>query len=141
MQHLGWGQKPMSGWRWSRPDRDLVVLGICGMICLAVAGPALGVSNTFDGVYAGKRLLTKGSEQCVPQDDVSVTIKGEMATFTDSGFQNYTIAFYLDQDGSFSQISTFRNSSVTIRGRIIGDVIDADVTSGTCEHHWHLKKE
>lgn len=32
----------------------LLVSGLCGMICLAMAGPALGTENRFDGVYTGK---------------------------------------------------------------------------------------
>jgi hypothetical protein len=63
--------------------------------------------------YALVRIVPPDGAQCVPQDDVSVTLKGLMAKFTDSGFQKYTIALYLDQDGSFSQISTFRGTSVT----------------------------
>jgi hypothetical protein len=35
--------------------------------------------------------------------------------------------------------------AVNIRGRVVGDVIEADVTDNgadpPCEHHWHLKKE
>jgi hypothetical protein len=38
----------------------LVVWGICALIGLAVAEPVLSAENEFDGVYTGKRLLTKG---------------------------------------------------------------------------------
>ena len=33
---------------------------ICALIGLAVAEPVLSAENEFDGVYTGKRLLTKG---------------------------------------------------------------------------------
>lgn len=42
--------------------RQLMVL-VCAMIGLAVMDPALGAENKFDGVYTGKRVLTKGSNQ------------------------------------------------------------------------------
>jgi hypothetical protein len=56
--------------------------------------------------------------------------------------RKYTIGFYPDPDGSFHEIHTDEGgTSVDIRGRIIGDVIEADVINPPCEHHWHLKKE
>jgi hypothetical protein len=30
---------------------------------------------------------------------------------------------------------------VLIHGRIVGNVLDAHVTNGPCEHHWHLTKK
>jgi hypothetical protein len=30
--------------------------------------------------------------------------------------------------------------AVFVQGRIVGDVLEADVSSRTCEHHWHLKR-
>jgi hypothetical protein len=30
---------------------------------------------------------------------------------------------------------------VHLVGRIIGDVIEADVNNPPCEYHWHLKKQ
>jgi hypothetical protein len=112
------------------------------MICLVVAGPALGAENTFDGVYTGKRVLTKGSgPQCPAEDDVSVTIHGETLTFTNSALKNFLIAFNPNQDGSFSQIYVDAGGdAVTIQGRVTGGFLDADVTNPPCEYHWHLKK-
>jgi hypothetical protein len=75
------------------------------MIGLAVIGPALGAERTFDGVYIGKRVLTKGSgPQCPVEDNVSVTIHGETAAFTDSSFQKFLMGFNPHPDGSFNQI-------------------------------------
>ena len=114
-------------------------------LCLAVAGsPALGAEHTFDGDYSGKRVLTKGSagSDCPAEDDVSVTIHGETLTFTNSALKKFGIAFYPRQDGSFGSTYTDKGGDVVlIRGRIVGDVIDADVTNPPCEHHWHLKKQ
>jgi hypothetical protein len=122
------------------PRRRLVVWGICGLIGLAAAGPTLG-ADTFDGAYTGKRVLTKGSSpQCVPSDDVSVTIQSGALTFTNSALRDFSIGFDPHQDGSFRLMSVIGGDAVFIRGRVVGDVLDADVTNGPCEHHWHLTK-
>ena len=125
----------------------LIVAATSGL-CLAVAGiSALGAEHNFDGVYTGKRLLTKGAAgpDCPAEDNVSVTIHGEMLTFTNSAYQNHTENFHPALDGSFGYNLIVRGEVVIYNGRIIGDVIDADVTNNTtnppCEYHWHLKKE
>ena len=134
-------------YRDKRPPRQCskrrkVLSAIGGMICLAVSASALGAEETFDGVYTGKRVLTKGSgSQCPGGDNVSVTIHGEALTFTNSVLKNFLISFNPHQDGSFSQISVdIDGETVTIQGRVTGGVLDADVTNAPCEYHWHLKK-
>jgi len=129
-------------WEITSSSRCLAVgLGLC----LAVArSPALGAEHTFDGDYSGKRVLTKGSAgpECPAEDDVSVTIHGETLTFTNSALKKFGMAFYPRQDGSFGSTYIDREGEVVrIRGRIVGDVIDADVDNPPCEHHWHLKKQ
>jgi hypothetical protein len=113
-------------------------------LCLAVTGsPTLGAEHTFDGDYSGRRVLTKGSAgpECPAEDNVSVTIKGETLTFTNSTLKEFIMPFYPDQDGLFGQIHTGEGGTdVHYRGRVIGDVIEADVTNPSCEYHWHLKK-
>ena len=143
---LGWGTKMTSHWRSkSRPERRLMLSLIFGMICL-VAGPALGADpeHKYDGVYTGKRSLTKGtaSTTCPAQDDLSVTITGETLTITDSTLKNYTMPFYPGPDGSFGQTHVEGSGAVAhYHGRIIGDVIDGDTENPDCKYHWHLKKE
>lgn len=40
-----------------------------------------------------------------------------------------------------SQIHTdIGGASELIQGRIVGDVLEADVSNGPCEHHWRLTK-
>ena len=109
---------------------------------LAVAGsPALGAEHTFDGDYSGQRVLTKGSCPAAV-DDVSVTIHGETLTFTNRALKKYTMPFDPGPDGSFGQTYTDEGGrAVHYHGRIVGDVIDADVTNPPCDYHWHLKKE
>ena len=130
-------------YRYQRPPGRclrLMVSGLCAMIGLAVIDPALGAEDRFDGVYTGKRVLTKGSNQtCPTEDDVSVTIRGEALTFTNSRLHNFTIGFEPHPDGSFDEISAGDEGAfVSIQGRIIGNAIEADVADSVCEHHWHL---
>jgi hypothetical protein len=118
-------------------------------LCLAIAGlPALGAEHRFEGVYSGKRVLTKGSATptCPAEDDVSITINGETLSFTNSNLKQFTQPFSPAPDGSFGQTYTDAGGAVVhYHGRIVGSVIEADVadyaTNPPCEHHWHLKKE
>ena len=112
-------------------------------LVLAVAGTlALGAEYMFDGVYYGKRVLTKGSgPTCPTEEDVSVTIHGETLTFTNSALEKFIMPFYPGSDGSFGQTHTGEGRAVVhCHGRIIGDVLDADVTNPPCRYHWHLTK-
>jgi hypothetical protein len=73
--------------------RLAAVSAICGIVCLAGSGPALG-ADTFDGTYTGTRVLTKGSDQVCPASEaVSTTIHGEALTFTDGDHRNFAIGF------------------------------------------------
>ena len=114
-------------------------------LCVAAAGtPALGADHTFDGVYTGKRSLTKGAvgPNCPAEEDVSVTIHGETLSFTNSALRKFVIGFDPHQDGSFHEIYTDEGgATVNIVGHLAGDVLEADVTNSPCEQHWHLKKE
>ena len=124
----------------SRSRRLAAALGLC----LAVAGTlALGAENTLDGVYSGKRVLTKGSAGplCPAEEDVTAAIHGETLTFTHSALKEFTMPFYPSQDGSFGQTYTGEGgTAVHYRGRVIGDVIQVDVTNPPCEYHWTLNK-
>jgi hypothetical protein len=125
-----------------RLSRGPLLVGVtCGLISLAAAARTLG-ADTFDGAYTGTRVLTKGSgPACPTEDDVSVTIHGGALTFTDSALHDYSIGFDPRPDGSFGLISTgLSGAGVLIQGRIVGGVLDADVSNGPCEHHWHLTK-
>jgi hypothetical protein len=120
----------------------LAVSRIWGTVALAVAEPAPAAANTFDGVYTGKRMLTKGSgPACPTEENVSVTIHGETLKFTNSAQHNFVIGFEPHSDGSFRNISADAGGgSVLIQGRIAANVLDADVVNGPCEHHGHLTK-
>lgn len=133
---LGWAQ-----------EHNHLVKAICAMFCLAVAGPALRAENTFDGAYTGKRVRVQASDsKCTTsdpvEDNVSITIKGEELTFSNSKLTNYAMGFNPHPDGSFSDVHVeVGGSFVEIQGHIAGEVFDADVTDGSCGYHWHLTKE
>jgi len=127
-----------------RLHRLAAVLGLC----LGIAGsPALGAEHTFDGVYSGKRVLTNGaaSSTCPAEGKVSITIHGETLTFTDRVVKQFTEPFYPGRDGSFGETYTsVGGDTVDYHGRIVGDIIDVDVSNyaiAPCEYHWHLKKK
>jgi hypothetical protein len=88
--------------------------------------------------------LTKGTTgpNCPAEEDVSITIHGETLTFTNGVAKKYTQPFYPGPDGSFGETHTDVGGDIVYyHGRIIGSVIDVDVTNPPCEYHWHLKKE
>ena len=115
---------------------------ICGFALLSFATPPAAQPVSFDGTYTGKRVLTNGDKTfCPAEDNVSVTIKDDNLTFTDSNVKNYTIEFNPRPDGSFSELSAnIGGTVVAIRGRINGNALDADVIGAHCQHHWHLEK-
>ena len=87
--------------------------------------------------------MTKGPAYlCSPDDKVSVTIRGETLEFTDGDASHLVIAFAPKPDGSFQQTyNDADDEKVNIRGRIVGSIIDADVTDAFCAHRWHLSKQ
>jgi hypothetical protein len=111
--------------------------------CIALAVPALGAENSFDGTYTGERVLTAGDPAaCVAKDAASATIQGDKLTFTNSAVKDYTIGFSPRADGAFVQLSAnISGVVVDIRGQIGAGVLDADVTSASCAHHWNLEKQ
>jgi hypothetical protein len=131
--------------RWTGLECRRVLPVICGMIYLAITGPCSAAENTFDGVYSGKRVLIQGNAGLCPgQDDVSVTILGNTLKVTNSALRDFVLSFNPHPDGSFNQIyQDTGGTAVLIKGRVIGDILDADVTNegSPCKHHWHLTKE
>ena len=122
-----------------------LLVAVASGLCLVFGGfCALVAEHNFDGVYTGKRSLTKGSPgpNCPTEGKVSVSIHGETLTFTNSALKKLTKPFYPGPYGSFGQTYTDEGGDIVhYYGRIIGDVMDADVTNPACEYHWHLKKE
>ena len=128
---------------WRRTSSSRCIASALGLWLTVAGSPVLSAENTFDGDYTGKRVLTKGSADptCPAEDDVSVTIHGETLSFTNSAARNIGVGFYPRQDGSFHQTyASAGGAAVDIRGRVTGDVIDADVKNPPCEYHWHLNK-
>jgi hypothetical protein len=130
---------------WKEISRLRRLAAVASGLSLAVAGlSALATENRFDGVYSGKRVLTNGtvSEECAPEDNVSLTIHGNTVTFIDEELEKFIQPFYPEQDGSFGATSNAAGGiTVYYHGRIVGDVLDADVSNPPCEYHWHMKKK
>jgi hypothetical protein len=126
-----------------KSEQRPVLLAIQAMICLAIAGPALAAGNTFDGVYTGKRLLTKGPSLCLREDPVSITINERTMSVTNSELKDFAIGFDPRPDGSFEKTYDDLGGNALIKGRITKGSIDADVTNyaTSCTHHWHLTKQ
>ena len=131
----------MSGQRLNK--HRLAVSAICGMIVLAAPEPARSAKGIFDGVYTGKGLVKQGpSSACPSEENVSVTIKAEILKYTVGSRRRVVMGFFPRPDGSFSRVSVgSAGRAVVIQGRVVGDVLDADVTKAPCEFHWHLTKE
>jgi hypothetical protein len=109
--------------------------------CIALAVPAFGAENSFDGTYTGERVLTVGDPATLRGHAASATIQGDQLTFTHSAEKGYTIGFSPRADGTFVQLSAnTRGVAVNIRGHIGAGVLDADATSASCTHHGHLEK-
>jgi hypothetical protein len=125
-----------------RIPKRRIHLGMCSLAFLAIAGPVVAAGDSFDGVYTGKRVLTKGPPgQCPAEESVSVTINDGALTFTNSALQNYAIGFDPHPDGTFTETHVdIGGDIVEIHGRITGGVLNADVTNPPCEHHWRLEK-
>ena len=83
----------------------------------------------------------KGSSQCPGEEDVSVNVHGKTLTFTNSQFHDYVAHFSPKPDGSFGGIYRGSGRPVIIKARIVGNTLDADVSSPPCKDHWHLKKQ
>ena len=126
-----------------RISKRRMPFGMCSLALLAIAGPAVAAGGSLDGVYTGKRVLTKGpAGTCPAEENVSVTIHGGMLAFTDSALQNYAIGFDPRPDGTFTDTHVdIGGDVVDIQGRITEGVLNADVTNPPCEHHWRLKKK
>jgi hypothetical protein len=116
-----------------------IVVAIAALV-LGAAAPNLGARN-FDGTYTGKRVLTKSVAGCAAEPDVSATISGQTLEATSSGVRDFAIGFVPRSDGSFRMKATsVAGGKALIKGRIAGDVIDADVITGPCRYHWHLTR-
>ena len=114
------------------------------MAILAAVLPLKVLAQSLDGNYLGKRVLTKGdAPPCHKQDDVSVTIRGDILLFSDGTLKDEPVGFGPPHsDGSFHLLHVeMGGRTVDIHGRIAGNAVDADVTNAPCEYHWHVEKK
>ena len=132
----------MSFWRWSTPEHRPVVSGLFGAICLVAGGLVFGAENTSNGVYTGTRLRTKGPDlHCPAEENVSVTIQDTIMLFTNGIWHSFVLELESNPDGSFERTYISAGGHyVVIHGRIMGNVIEADVENEPCSHHWRVRK-
>jgi hypothetical protein len=118
---------------------------VCRLAVLGIAAPVALADASFDGNYTGKRWVTNRgpADICPAEDNVSVTIQGDVLTFTNSAVQNYPIGgFDPGPDGKFDETHVdIGGDVVDIQGRIAGGVLEADVNNPPCEYHWRLEKK
>jgi hypothetical protein len=77
-----------------------MLLVVSSVACLAIATPAVEAGDSFDGNYTGKRILTNvPADDCPAEENVSVTINGNVLTFADSALQITPLAFTLSRTG------------------------------------------
>jgi hypothetical protein len=127
-----------------KPEHRRALLALSGaMVAAALAGAASAAGSTFDGVYTGKRSLTKGPSLCLREDPVSITINERTMTVTNRELKNFVIGFDPKPNGSFEKNYDDLGGSALIKGRVAGGSIDAEVTNyaTSCTHHWHLTKQ
>ena len=102
--------------------------------------PLLAAGTKFEGTYTGTGVRTKGDvPTCQVEESVSAKIQGASLTLNDSTLHDVVTGFDPNPDGTFGQTYVDVGGGTSqIRGHIEGDVLDADVIKGLCEHHWHL---
>jgi hypothetical protein len=120
-----------------------IQLVVCSMACLAIAVPVALADASFDGEYVGKRVLTNGpADVCPAEENISVTIQGNVLSFTNNAMKNYDLPFNPAPDGTFTVYYVDESGVLAkIQGRVVGGVLDADVNAPPCEHHWSLERK
>jgi hypothetical protein len=123
--------------------RCRMYLVVCSLACLVITTPVALANASYDGQYTGKRVLTNGpADSCPAEDDVSVTIQGDVLSFTNSELKDYGLPFNPEPDGTFTVDHMDASGGIVeIQGRVVGGVLDADVNNPPCEHHWSLEKK
>jgi hypothetical protein len=113
-------------------------------ILLTLAGTARA-GGAFDGTYKGSRLAQPGSSsRCLSNNNVTVIIKNN---HFERRWGNANLGVDVAGDGTFHTeanilVGTARLKPrvVSIRGRIVGGNLEADMGTSACEVHLSLKK-
>ena len=72
---------------------------------------------------------------------MSVTIQDTIMLFTNGILHSFVLELESNPDGSFERTYISAGGHyVVIHGRIMGNVIEADVENEPCSHHWRVKK-
>jgi hypothetical protein len=110
---------------------------------LTLAGTA-GAGGSYDGTYRGRETvqMSNNTALCSGRNNVRLVIRNNHFT---RRWYDTDIGVDVASDGTFSQSGSFMTGnrtmrSVTIRGKIIGTNLEADMSSGRCAMHLSLQK-
>jgi hypothetical protein len=134
-------------WRMTRPcsrrgvfpGRALIVAGLA----VAVAGPAVS-AGSFDGTYRGGQRVTLNNNS---SDCANIREENLVLTVTDNKFVRHwgvaTIPVEIAPDGTFSAMVVVSNRPLrqaSMKGKISGGNLEADIGTDKCAAHLSLKK-
>jgi hypothetical protein len=112
-------------------------------VTLAMAGSA-AAGGSFDGIYRGSQTLQLNSntQLCTNRDDIVLHVQNNHFNWR---WVNSVIGVDVASDGTFDASGTYemgRNlkAPVTIKGKIVGASLEADMASNRCALHLSLKK-
>jgi len=125
---------------------------VAGLAGASLVGVALAASGAYDGRYHGDVTLTRGDEGVCGKASYQTTftvVNGEFNIVWDP-VHHIGVNVLVADDGSFSGSQQFNlggggkgpatASELKARGRIAGNVLDADVDGKACARHYHLPK-
>jgi hypothetical protein len=116
-----------------------------GGALIAAAGLACGAcaAGPFDGTYAGRAALVSGNNGTVCKSfPASMTIADSHLSYAHAAYG--VITADVAADGSFSgsgMLTGFKRPvEESLKGKVVGGAIEADVSSQYCAYHISLQK-
>jgi hypothetical protein len=114
------------------------------LICVAIAGPTLGATKSYDGTYSGELSLTAGEPRdCARDTSVIIIITGGTLKITNGAMRDFAMRFDPGSDGVFAgSIQAPSGALAEMRGEVVGTAIDADASNygNGCGYHLHVEK-
>lgn len=122
--------------------RSTVALAV--LTALALSWPAVNATAAqFDGVYAGQRTVVRGDEpDCIKPGATTLSVKNGIFTIT---YGRNTFDAQVGADGSFEKTKLFVASktavTASLKGRIDGRMLEADLETYRCKYHYSLSRK
>src|SRR5262245_43256262 len=128
-------------WRIMRHRKATILLALASLTMLPAATSAPSVQ--FDGRYRGQRTVTRGDEPtCRKAGTTTLTVKDGVFSLT---YARNTFGAPVAADGSFEVTKLFnagqRTVSASLRGRISGRALEADLETYRCKYHFALTRQ